>query len=52
VAKRHFHHRRRAHAVPEIAQPAGPFSASDLATAAGKALLVRQPFAPSEPRMK
>jgi len=26
----------------------GPFSASDLATAAGKALLVRQPFAPSE----
>src|SRR5213596_3797522 len=27
---------------------AGPFSASDLATAAGKALLVRQPFAPTE----
>src|SRR5712664_2653370 len=26
----------------------GPFSASDLATAAGKALLVRQAFAPSE----
>ncbi len=26
----------------------GPFSASDLATAAGKALLVRQPFAPDE----
>ena len=26
----------------------GPFSASDLATAAGKALLVRQPFAPTE----
>ncbi len=26
----------------------GPFSASDLATAAGKALLMRQPFAPSE----
>src|SRR5947209_7996693 len=26
----------------------GPFSASDLATAAGKALLVRQPFAPNE----
>src|SRR5437879_13055699 len=26
----------------------GPFSASDLATAAGRALLVRQPFAPSE----
>jgi acetyl-CoA C-acetyltransferase len=26
----------------------GPFSASDLATAAGKALLVRQPFAPEE----
>jgi acetyl-CoA C-acetyltransferase len=26
----------------------GPFSASDLATAAGKSLLVRQPFAPSE----
>jgi acetyl-CoA C-acetyltransferase len=26
----------------------GPFSASDLATAAGKALLIRQPFAPSE----
>ncbi len=26
----------------------GPFSASDLATAAGKALLVRQPFAPGE----
>ncbi len=26
----------------------GPFSASDLATAAGKALLVRQPFAPSQ----
>src|SRR6195256_1270218 len=26
----------------------GPFSASDLATAAGKTLLVRQPFAPSE----
>jgi acetyl-CoA C-acetyltransferase len=26
----------------------GPFSASDLAAAAGKALLVRQPFAPSE----
>ena len=26
----------------------GPFSASDLATAAGKALLARQPFAPSE----
>jgi len=26
----------------------GPFSASDLATAAGKSLLVRQPFAPTE----
>jgi acetyl-CoA C-acetyltransferase len=26
----------------------GPFSASDLATAAGKSLLIRQPFAPSE----
>jgi acetyl-CoA C-acetyltransferase len=26
----------------------GPFAASDLATAAGKALLVRQPFAPAE----
>src|SRR3989440_11553949 len=26
----------------------GPFAASDLATAAGKALLVRQPFAPTE----
>src|SRR6266849_10337766 len=26
----------------------GPFSASDLATAAGKALLMRQPFAPAE----
>ena len=26
----------------------GPFSASDLATAAGRALLVRQPFAPTE----
>src|SRR5712672_1627609 len=26
----------------------GPFSASDLATTAGKALLVRQPFAPTE----
>src|SRR3977135_830286 len=26
----------------------GPFSASDLATATGKALLVRQPFAPTE----
>ncbi|MFM9972200.1 MAG: acetyl-CoA C-acetyltransferase [Burkholderiales bacterium] len=26
----------------------GPFSASDLATAAGKALLARQPFAPSD----
>src|SRR5881397_3440022 len=26
----------------------GPFSASDLATAAGKALLVRQPFDPTE----
>ena len=26
----------------------GPFSAGDLATAAGKALLMRQPFAPSE----
>ena len=26
----------------------GPFSASDLATAAGKSLLVRQPFAPNE----
>ena len=26
----------------------GPFSASDLATAAGKSLLARQPFAPSE----
>src|SRR6195256_5941551 len=26
----------------------GPFSASDLATAAGKTLLVRQPFAPTE----
>src|SRR5438094_7688078 len=26
----------------------GPFSASDLATAAGKALLVRQPFEPTE----
>src|SRR5213076_794137 len=26
----------------------GPFSASDIATAAGKALLVRQPFAPTE----
>src|SRR2546429_178346 len=26
----------------------GPFSASDLATAAGKALLVRQPFRPDE----
>src|SRR3954451_16335000 len=26
----------------------GPFSASDLATAAGRALLVRQPFAPTD----
>src|SRR5450759_463178 len=26
----------------------GPFAASDLATAAGKALLARQPFAPSD----
>jgi acetyl-CoA C-acetyltransferase len=26
----------------------GPFAASDLATAAGRALLVRQPFAPTE----
>src|ERR1700693_4747262 len=26
----------------------GPFSASDLAAAAGKALLVRQPFAPTD----
>ena len=26
----------------------GPFAASDLATAAGKSLLVRQPFAPTE----
>src|SRR5205809_5592340 len=26
----------------------GPFAASDLATSAGKVLLVRQPFAPSE----